>query len=241
MTSRLIFVCYFSCLVYTDLTDASTLPLGSTVILSTKEDSEGSKLPPNLLNVKFSIIAPSQTPASVNSVEVVVERSCKISCTPDLLKDIVGVLTEISSTFEITNVKQEGETVKVESKRKHLHSLPMVKISINRFLVDLILDAEQGHFRTDQKSPCPDEEEESLVTPIRDHVWVLLESMTLFSSIEQCSSGNDAGIKSKIDGGFKISGLQLLCSSFGNTDLVVAPVVLQTSLSQHLPNSVLDK
>jgi len=139
--------------VYTDLIDASNLALGSTTVFSTKEGfvRKGSKLPPNLLSVNFSTSSSSQSHTPVNSVEVVVERSCKISFTPDLLNDVVELITEILNTFRKSESKQETKAANEEPKKKYHYPLPTFKISTHQFLIELILDMEEGHFGVNQE------------------------------------------------------------------------------------------
>ena len=241
-------MCY---IVYTELMDSTNLPSVSAPVFSTKAGlaKEGTNLPPNLLDITFSF-SPSSNglkyPETTTSLELKVERSCKLVCSTGQLRDVVGIAVEMFDELKKFRKKKETSDADAPSTKNVFPQFPLpdIQLSTGQFLFEFLSNTEEDSnvSKLEQASPCPEEDEEGPVLSTKEAILLSWDSLTVSSqsTLERGSSGNAGGMP-KLDGSARLSGLQLLSYFSGCSEFIVPPVMLQASLVQHQPDSGLDQ
>ncbi len=222
-----------------DLIDSATVPTLSHPVFSTKCDQrKHASLPPSLLTISWSAMS-SQHGESSNSVDVKIDRSCKLSCTPFLLRTIVELITNVSSAYQSGENETNSYVAPSEDNATSAASLDF-KFNGGQVLLELCSLVEDGsELEADVGSPSPDEEEETIVSPQKDSILVSWESL----SINTSNRGSPVGALDNLLWQYfaNVSGLQLSSSGVQHTHVVVLPVELESSLTRHKPCSKLDR
>lgn len=197
------------------------------------------------------------------ALTVKLDRLCKLTCSPTVLRDGVRIATALASRFshperlaeggERKERREEEEAVcdnEASGKKGKVLArvpFPIVQLSTGQVLLEVVMSDKEEEITSwlERSSSSPEEEQtcSSSASSSKESILVSWEYLTFSSARSSLESGLHVGVTlcPPLGGALCLSGLQLLSSCSGCTEYVVPPTTLYVSVAQHQPNSKLDQ